>query len=399
MAKKWNEQMDNRRVELLKKGYSYDAIANIMTEEFSQHFSMRSVESRSWTTRTTRELIGVKELKRVIDSTESVVGISSDFLQPNTDFNKIVDFKFSEKKNSEKPKNKSTEKSLFRTGDIKNKQKDSLFSEELYSINSDLLFAPEKKKRLKEIWDSLNDGKPKKILSLSDLHAPFINFNSVEKALRAHGDADILVLNGDVFDGNALSDFDKLNDFDIEVEFQQVFALLDVATKMFDKIYWVGGNHDLSRFFRMVARKFGNGMKKYVLNRLNPITYIAEKYDNITVIPHQWMQIGKAVFIHPDGYSSALMSSALGQEKVLRANAKDVLPHHEFDALIMGHTHDAGEYMMNGCKVMEQGCLTYVPDYRHDRPSSRQWVQAYAVVNLLGDGSVDMNNTRIYLVD
>jgi hypothetical protein len=140
-------------------------------------------------------------------------------------------------------------------------------------------------------------------------------------------------------------------------------------------------------------------MKKYVLKRLNPITYIAEKYNNIVVIPHQWMQVGKAVFIHPDGYSSALMSSAIGQEKVLRANAKEALPNPDFEALIMGHTHDAGEYMLNGCKIMEQGCLTYVPDYRYDKPSSRQWVQAYAVVNLYGDGSVDMNNTRVYLVD
>jgi predicted phosphodiesterase len=388
VAKKWNETMDNRRVELLKKGYSYDQVASVLTDEFEQPFSMRSVESRSWTTRTTRELIGVKELKRFIVSSEELDA----FKNPSEE-------KLIQSKETIDLKRKSESKKESIKFNVKSKKSDSMFAEELYSINGDLLFAPEKKKRLKEIWDSFNDGKPKKILSLSDLHAPFINFNSVEKALKAHGDADILVLNGDVFDGNALSDFDKLNDFDIEVEFQQVFALLDVATKMFDQIYWVGGNHDLSRFFRMVARKFGNGMKKYVLNRLNPITYIAEKYDNITVIPHQWMQIGKAVFIHPDGYSSALMSSALGQEKVLRANAKEVLPSPDFEVLIMGHTHDAGEYMMNGCKVMEQGCLTYVPDYRHDRPSSRQWVQAYAVVNLFGDGSVDMNNTRIYLVD
>jgi hypothetical protein len=152
-----------------------------------------------------------------------------------------------------------------------------------------------------------------------------------------------------------------------------------------------------SNFFNRLKNKITK--EEYKSKRLNPITYIAEKYNNIVVIPHQWMQVGKAVFIHPDGYSSALMSSAIGQEKVLRANAKEALPNPDFEALIMGHTHDAGEYMLNGCKIMEQGCLTYVPDYRYDKPSSRQWVQAYAVVNLYGDGSVDMNNTRVYLVD
>ncbi|MNV50902.1 hypothetical protein D3C71_1429320 [compost metagenome] len=148
----------------------------------------------------------------------------------------------------------------------------------------------------------------------------------------------------------------------------------------------------------MVSRKFGQGMKKYVLKRLNPIDYIAEKYDNITVVPHQWMQVGKAIFVHPDGYSSALMSTALGQEKVLRANAEEMLPDPNFQALIQGHTHDLGEYYVNGTKVIEQGCLCYQMDYRFDRPSSRRWVQGYAVVQLNSDGSVDFNNTRSYSV-
>jgi hypothetical protein len=55
--------------------------------------------------------------------------------------------------------------------------------------------------------------------------------------------------------------------------------------------------------------------------------------------------------------------------------------------------------MMNGCKVIEQGCLTHMPDYRFDKPASRIWQQAYAVVHLREDGSVEMNKTRVYLVD
>jgi predicted phosphodiesterase len=353
---RWNSDIDNRRIELLRFGHSYSQIANILSFEFSKRFTMKSVENRCRITNTTKSSILLSEIKG-----------------HNKNSNEI-------KKN------------------IKSKNKSNLFPEELYTMNTEIVFAPEKKRALKEIWDSFNDGKSKKILSLSDLHAPFINFKSVEEALKIHQDADILILNGDVFDGNALSDFDKLNDFDIEVEFEQVFALLDVVSEMFKKIYWVGGNHDLSRFFRMVSRKFGSGMKKYVLKRLNPITYIAEKYENVIVIPHQWMQIGKAVFIHPDGYSSALMSSSLQQEKVLRANSKEMLPHPDFEALIMGHTHDAGEFFINGCKILEQGALCHQMDYRFDNPSSRKWVQGYAVVHLKNDGSVDFNNTRVYVI-
>jgi hypothetical protein len=62
--------MDNRRLDLIKRGYSYGEIAAIMTNEFEHTFSHRSIESRSWITRTTRELVGVEELKRVISSNE-----------------------------------------------------------------------------------------------------------------------------------------------------------------------------------------------------------------------------------------------------------------------------------------------------------------------------------------
>lgn len=372
MARKWNSSIDERRIELLQEGYSYKDIANILNVEFNECFTSRAVENRSRITNTTKTQVGYNSLKTTfknVNKPKVQLFLPFDIMEENNNNNKQFN------------------------------SNNKLFPDELYEQNEDINFAPEKQRRLNQIWNQFNDGKPKKILSLSDLHAPFINFASVEKALLEHDDADILVLNGDVFDGQALSDFDKLNDFDIEVEFEQVFALLDVVTEMFEQIYWVGGNHDLSRFIRMVSRKFGQGMKKYVLKRLNPIDYIAEKYDNVTVVPHQWMEIGKAVFIHPDGYSSSLMSTALGQEKVLRANANEMLPEPNFQALIMGHTHDAGEYYINGCKVMEQGALCYVPDYRFDKPASRKWVQAYAVVHLREDGSVDFNNSRVHVID
>lgn len=354
---KWTKEIDSKRVELIKEGLSCKDIALVLSNEFGGNFTSNKIKDRNYVTSTNKKSLLKKAIEINVDSAKSVEK------QPTAKKDKI------------------------------------LFPVEAYDVNENVTFTPEKKRRLKEIYDIFNDGKQKKILSISDLHAPFINFEAVEKALLAHSDADILVLNGDVFDGHALSDFDKLIDFDIEVEFEQVFLFLDVATKLFEKIIWNGGNHDFSRFIRTVSKKFGAGMKNYVLKRLNPIEYIAEKYDNITIVPNQFFQIGEAVFTHPDGYSSALMSTALGQEKVIRANAEAILPNPKFTCVIQGHTHDLGEYYINGCKVMEQGCMTHIMDYRFDKPSSRRWVLGYAVVQLNSDGSVDFNNTRTYLAE
>lgn len=345
---KWTPEVDNRRVDLIEDGYTYPEIARILNMEFELNFTDRSIEARSRKTNTTKSSIRGKVFKKDVSITEQ-------------------------------------------------KLDGSLFPEEAYQINEEINFTPEKKRRLKEIYEMFTN-KEMKILSLSDLHAPFIDFKAVEAAIKDHYDADLLVLNGDVFDGHALSDFDKRDDFDIEIEFKQVFMLLDVLTKKFEQIVWVGGNHDFTRFIRYVSKKFGNGMKKYVMERLNPITYIAEKYDNLIIVPHNWVQIGKAIFTHPDGYSSALMSTAMNQAKYLNANAKEILPNPEFHCVVQGHTHDLGEYYVNGTKIIEQGCLCTQMDYRFDKPSSRKWVTGYAVIHLDENGNVDFNWSRNYLV-
>jgi predicted phosphodiesterase len=350
----WNTQLDSRRIDLIVQGFSYSAVASILNNEFPANATINAdaVQNRCRATETTKaQLMSKSNVAR--GQQLSMANVKS-----------------------------TTNKGLFPTS--------------AYDIDESVTFTPEKKRRLEEIYDELNDGKAKKILSLSDLHAPFINFEAVEKALIEHSDADVLILNGDVFDGHALSDFDKLNDFDIEIEFEQVFMFLDVATKLFDRVYYVGGNHDMSRFVRMVARKFGQGMKNYVLKRLNPIEYVCEKYSNLTIVPHQFIQVGEAIFNHPDGYSSALMSTAMGQEKAIRANANTLLPNPKFSLLCQGHTHDLGEYYVNDCKIMEQGCLCHPMDYRFDKPTSRRWQLGYAVVQLNADGSVDFNKSRTY---
>lgn len=346
---RWTSEVDARRVSLLKDGYSYNAVAAILSDEFNGNFSMHSVQNRSRVTNTTKNELQIEVLDKVIKS----------------------------------PKNKDTK----------------MFPEEAYQVDEELSFTPEKKRRLKEIWESFNDGKAKKILSLSDLHAPYMDFKAIETAILEHSDADILVLNGDVFDGHAMSDFDKLDDFDIEIEFEQVFLLLDVVTPLFEKIIWVSGNHEMARFIRMISRKFGNGMKKYVLKRLNPIQYISEKYDNLIVVPHNHTQIGTAVFVHPNGYSGALMSTALKQAEIFENNKYDILPYPEVQAVIQGHTHDLGSYYQNGIKVIEQGHLTFPPDYVFDAPRKRRWQKGYAVVHLDKDGNVEFNKSREYHLD
>lgn len=332
---KWEGYIEDRRKALREEGKSYREIADILSQEFHRNITKDMVSSRDRLCR--------------INSNDS----------NNT----------------------------------------KMFDDELYNLKEKYILAEKIKKDLKQYWDMFNNGRYKKILSLSDLHAPYIDFKKVEQALNDNQDCTICVLNGDIFDGESMSTFDKLDEIDSSEEFNQIFKLLDVLTTRFETIIFVGGNHDLGRFQKYITRNIKAGLRKYAYDRLNPIKYICEHYNNIISINYNLFQIGDVVFKHPSGYSSAELKTVVNEMDILSANRYD-LPNPNFRCICIGHTHDAGEFVKNGVKLIEQGCLTYTPDYRFNSPTKRRWTMGYARIEIDENGKVLFNKSRVvYLND
>lgn len=347
MAIRWNNEIDEKRIELIKKGYSYKVIAQILSSEFGVKVTTRAVESRCYSTNTQKRNL----------------------------------------KNLNKKAKKNNNLSL-----MKNKVK--LFKDNCYNNQDEFLMTPQKLEELNDLYLKLNAIKPKKILSLSDLHSPAIDFASVEKAILANQDADICLLNGDIYDGNSLSSFDKMSEIDIELEFKQIFDLLDVLTVKYKHVVWVGGNHDFRRFLTFVMKNFGPGMRKYVEQRLNPMDYIAEHYDNVIIVPHDWIQIGDIIFAHLSNYSSVDMKTVVNNYDIFNAN-RNILPNPDFRAIIIGHTHHAGKIVKNGTLLIEQGCLCHLQDYRFMKPVKNRWQLGYAIAEFDDNLNVDFNKTNV----
>ena len=347
MRIKWQGDIEKRRIELLLEGNTYKEIAITLGEEFNLPVTEKSVSCRC-----DRTKINQKNIINII------------------------------KENREQDICQSHE---------------NLFSDELYDINEDIFMSPEKLRKINEIYKDLKELKPKKILSLSDLHAPGIDFKAVEKAVQDNLDADICVLNGDVLDLQAFSKFDKLKDIDLEEELNQVFALLDVLTKKYKKVVWVGGNHDLQRFLRYVSRNFVPSIKKFVLDRLNPIEYIAEKYDNVIVVPHDWVQINDVLFAHFEYFSSVDMKTVVNN-KAMFDSMVHLLPEPNYKGIVIGHTHKVGKIVRNGVTLIEQGCLCHMQDYRFMKPTPVQWQQAYAIVEFDDNQKMICNKINFIIV-
>lgn len=275
---------------------------------------------------------------------------------------------------------------------------ENLFPNELYDLKSEYISSEETKKQLKEIWELFNDGKEKKILALSDLHAPYMDFKKIEKAIKDNEDCNICVLNGDIFDGESMSVFDKMDEIDSSEEFNQVFELLNVLTVKFEKVIWVWGNHDGGRFYKYICKNIKPGLRKYAFDRLNPTKYISEQYDNVISINHNTLQIGDVVFKHPNGYSGVELKTIVNELDILTANRYD-LPNPNFRCVVIGHTHDMGVFYKNGIKLMETGCLCYTPDYRFNNPVKRRWTSGYARIELDENGKTIFNNSNVICLD
>ena len=157
MGISWRGQIDQRRVELLSDGLTYAQTAHILSNEFNVPVTKRAVEGRCRTTGMNKHSLGYYSAEVV-----------------SSPFNATI-------------------------------SQTRLFPDECYVVDHEMRMTPQKIQELKEIYQRLTELKPRKILSLSDTHAPFIDFASVEQAVMANLDADICLLNGDIFDGQPIS--------------------------------------------------------------------------------------------------------------------------------------------------------------------------------------------------
>jgi len=244
-----------------------------------------------------------------------------------------------------------------------------------------------------------------KILSLSDLHIPFENPEIIKKMLKDHSDADILVLNGDMFEIYALSKWPKKKNVLLRHEYEIAIEWMKLFTSIFPKIVLVSGNHESrvqSYFTANVDPTASFLVNKDILDRIakgysfNDEEGTFEKmYDWDDIVSYEggllkyYAIIGNAVFIHPNDFSGVPMRTVL-------AHCDDLMQCEKFQCMVMGHTHKMGSYIWKNKLVLEQGCCCVPMDYEKNGRARKQSMQTYgaAVVYMDEEGNVDFDKTR-----
>lgn len=213
-------------------------------------------------------------------------------------------------------------------------------------------------------------GVKNRILCVSDTHVPYQL--PVTTFAEYVGVTDILVLNGDIADCQAISKFPKA------YRVSPMSELIQTRQYLIDLINYISpnkvvvnyGNHDM-RFQQYLAKNLDTDllelMPKTALEliivdgfnhydkAMGTKTYYAPIQEVISDVEieytNSWFcQIGGTIFCHPSAFSCGILKTAEKAVQYFRNEG------YNFTSLVMAHTHRVGEYKQGNTILYEQGC-------------------------------------------
>ena len=271
-------------------------------------------------------------------------------------------------------------------------------------------------KRLIEIIEAEEkNGVATTILSISDLHVPFQLDYTLLKDYR--NKVDILQINGDVVDCQALSKFSKQYRISpIEEMIQGRQYLIDLISYIKpSKVICNYGNHD-KRFANYFAKNLDtdilellpdtslelilvDGFKHYDKRSGTKIWYepLNKVFDDIEIeYVDDWKcRIGKTFFVHPLAYRSNILATADKAKDYLQDSEKE-----SFDCVVMAHTHKCGDAKKGYIRLLEQGAFANVKklDYANGRLLPPQ-KSGFAVICQDKDGNLIQEKSKVIILD
>ena len=266
--------------------------------------------------------------------------------------------------------------------------------------------------RLIEIIENRSENETV-ILSLSDLHVPFqLDYH----VLSDYVGVDVLQLNGDIIDCQALSRFPKQYRIspmeEMIVGRQYLIDLIDFLKPK--RVVCNYGNHD-KRFASYFAKNldsdilelmpntsleliFVDGFYHYNKRERTKVWYepIQNVFDKIVIeFVDDWKcQIGKTIFCHPLAYRSGILATADRAKQFFQDTAEK-----PFDTICMAHTHKIGDAMIGKIRLLEQGAFADVKQMNYaDGKLTPQQKSGFAVIYQDEDGNTIHEKTKIHLI-
>jgi predicted phosphodiesterase len=253
-----------------------------------------------------------------------------------------------------------------------------------------------------------------RILSISDLHVPFQK--PIETFEEYIGRIDILQINGDVCDFAAISKFPKAyRSSPMEEMIAARQYLIDLIEYLRPKkVVVTYGNHDI-RFQTYLIKNLDSdilelmpetslelicvdGFTHYDKKLRAKVKYepLCKIFDNVEIeYTGSWFcKIGRTIFCHPLAFKSGIMKTSQDALTWFRNEG------HDFDCLVMAHTHRLGSYVIGNTVIYEQGacCETKKMHYNDGRLTMSQ-KEGFLYLCLDKDGNLLREQSKLISIN
>lgn len=270
------------------------------------------------------------------------------------------------------------------------------------------------------IWEYDNylkgfEGVATTILSISDLHVPF----QLPKELLSNyvGKVDILQLNGDLVDCQAISKFSK------QYRISPMEEIIQARQYLIDLIEYIkpkkvvanNGNHE-NRFATYLAKNldtdllelmpnspleliFIDGFTHYDKRAKSKIWYepLVNIFDDIKIeYFDDWKtKIGLTWFVHPLAYRQGMLATADKAKAYLQDKYKE-----PFDCVVMAHTHSVGDSTKGYIRLFEQGAFADVDKMNYaDGKLTKPQKEGFAIICQNKNGELIQEKSKVIVLN
>ena len=259
-----------------------------------------------------------------------------------------------------------------------------------------------------------SNKKDRFVLSLSDLHIPFMPPERIVAILEKHekdlADNDgVVVLNGDIMDQYGASTFSKFKDVTLLEEYRGAFELVKLCTKFTNKVVLVSGNHEarLGRAAREklpgpVTSMFGTDLLAKIANgevidskgTTRAIDEDVKRKVRYQYAEKWYVRVGKTIFCHPSGWAGGTPGgTAIKAFEYFKTRYGS----NDFDAVVCGHTHRLYKGIVENYMIIEQGSLAGRLGYEGGADLNMSHSQhGYAYIWQAADGTTNFNESNFY---